>query len=124
MSDTRSSQRSLLMIGEQRAVRSFLRCEPLVRGPLEVELRESAPTTDPRSGQRIGVPPLVVLWVWERPHAVRVRSVIAVNRFPPNPRLVEVLEEEAGLAGLPVERVHEAGLWRLFHRPPRPRLAR
>src|SRR4051794_33959644 len=112
------------MIGEQRAVRSFLRCEPLVRGPLEVELRDSPPTTDPRSGQRVGVPPLVVLWVWERPHAVRVRSVIAVNRFPPTPGLVELLEEHAEAVGIPVERVHEAGLWRLFPRPPRPRLAR
>jgi hypothetical protein len=112
------------MIGEQRAVRSFLRCEPLVRGPLEVELRESAPTTDPRSGRRVGVPPLIVLWVWERPHAVRVRSVIAINRFPPQPRLVELLEAQAEASGLPIERVPEAGLWRLFHRPPRPRLAR
>jgi hypothetical protein len=112
------------VIGEQRAVRSFLRCEPLVRGPLEVELRDSPPTTDPRSGRRVAVPPLVVLWVWERPHAVRVRSVIAVNRFPPNTHLVELIEDQALAAGLPLERVHEAGLWRLFHRPPRPRLAR
>jgi hypothetical protein len=112
------------MIGEQRAVRAFLRCEPFVAGALEVELLECAPTTDPRSGQTIPVPPLVVLWVWERPHAVRVRSLIAVNRFPPNSRLVNLIEDQALAAGLPVEPVHEAGLWRLFHRPPRPRLAR
>ena len=112
------------MIGEDRAIRAFLRWEPMVRGPLEVEIRDSAPTTDPRSGQQVAVPPLVVLWVWERPHAVRVRSLVAVNRFPPNPRLVSLLETSALAAGLPVERVHEAGLWRLFHRPPRPRLAR
>jgi hypothetical protein len=111
------------VIGEQRAVRSFLRCEPMVRGPLEVELRECAPTTDPRSGRPIPVPPLVVLWVWERPHAVRVRSLVVVSRFPPNTRLASLLEGDARACGLPVERVHEAGLWRLFHRPPRPRLA-
>ena len=112
------------MIGEQRAVRSFLRWEALVQGPLEVELRESPPTTDPRSGRRVGVPPLVILWVWERPQAVRIRTVIAVNRFPANARLVELLERQAKVSGLPLERVPEAGLWRLFHRPPRPRLAR
>src|SRR5215211_4372279 len=112
------------MIGEQRAISAFLSCEPLVRGALEVELRESSPTTDPRSGRQVGVPPLVVLWVWERPHAVRLRSGVAVSRFPPNPRLVELLEQQAELAGVPIERVTEAGLWRLFHRPPRPRLAR
>jgi hypothetical protein len=111
------------VIGEQRAVRSFLRCEAMVRGPLEVELRANPPTTDPRSGAPVPVPPLVVLWVAERPHAVRVRNVIAVNRFPPSVRLVELLEERALAAGLPVEPVPEAGLWRLFHRPPRPRLA-
>jgi hypothetical protein len=116
--------RWLSMIGEQRAIRSFLRWEALVQGPLEVELRESAPTTDPRSGRRVGVPPLVILWVWERPQAVRMRTVIAVNRFPANARLVELLERQAEVSGLPVERVPEAGLWRLFHRPPRPRLAR
>src|SRR3954463_7784253 len=103
------------MIGEQRAVRSFLRCETLVRGPLGAGRGESAPTTDPRSGRRVGVPPLIVLWVWERPHAVRVRSVIAVNRFPPQARVVEMLEDQAAASGLPLERVHEAGLWRLFH---------
>jgi len=112
------------VIGEQRAVRSFLRCEPFVQGPLEVELRECPPTTDPRSGRPVPVPPLIVLWVWERPHAVRIRSLIAVNRFPPNSRLVNMLEDHALAAGLPIEPVHEAGLWRLFHRPPRPRLAR
>src|SRR5512132_2382869 len=103
------------MIGEERAVHAFLRCERMVRGPLEIELRDCPPTTDPRSGRVVAVPPLVVLWVWERPHAVRVRTLIAVNRFPPNARLVTLLEDRALLAGVPVERVHEAGLWRLFH---------
>jgi hypothetical protein len=112
------------VIGEQRVVRSFLRSEPTVQGPLEVEVRESAPTTDPRSGEPVAVPPLVVLWAWDRPHAVRVRSLVAVNRFPPNGRLVNLLENQAPAAGLAVQPVHEARLWRLFHRPPRPRLAR
>jgi hypothetical protein len=111
------------VIGEQRAIRSFLRCEPFLRGPLEVELRENPATTDPRSGDLISVPPLVILWQWERPHAVRVRTVVAINRFPPNVTLADLLEERATVAGLPVERVPEAGLWRLFHRPPRARLA-
>ena len=111
------------MIGEQRAVRAFLRCETTVRGGLEVELRDSMPTTDPRSGDLIPVPPLVVLWAEERPHAVRIRSVVAVNRFPPNAHLVSLVEGEAELSGLSVERVWEAGLWRLFSQPPRPWIA-
>jgi len=111
------------MIGEQLAVRAFLRYEATVRGRLQVELRESMSTTDPRSGELIPVPPLVVLWAEERPHAVRLRSVVAVNRFPPNAHLATLLEAEAGLAGLSVERVWEAGLWRLFSQPPRPWVA-
>ena len=111
------------MIGEQRAAQAFLRCEAMLRGPLEVELRENPSTTDPRSGDLIAVPPLVVLWVWERPHAVRVRSVVVVNRFPANVVLADLLEERAMIAGLPVERVPEAGLWRLFHQPPSIQLA-
>jgi hypothetical protein len=112
------------MIGEQRAVRSFLRCEPMVQGPLEVELRQCAPTTDPRSGRPVPVPPLVVLWVWEKPHAVRVRSLIAISRFPPNGRLVRLLEGTALAAGLTILPIQEADLWRLFPSPPRPRLTR
>ena len=38
---------------------------------IEVEVRPSAPTTDPRSGWPLVVPPLVILWVGERPLAVR-----------------------------------------------------
>ena len=44
-----------LVIGERRAVQAFLGAKPLSRGPLEVELRESPPTTDPRSGRPLGV---------------------------------------------------------------------
>jgi hypothetical protein len=112
------------VIGEQRAVRAFLACEPLVRGSLKVELRESPPTTDPRSGRPVAVPPLVLLWVEDRPLAVRVRSLIAISRSPASLRLVALLEDRALAAGLPVERVWEAGLWRLFSQPPRPWLLR
>jgi hypothetical protein len=111
------------VIGEQRAVGAFLRCEPLVRGALEVEVRECEPTTDPRSGKPVAVPPLVILWVEDRPHAVRVRSLVAVNRLPLNTRVLARLEAELLAAGVAVERVYEGGLWRLFQRPPQPRLA-
>jgi hypothetical protein len=112
------------VIGERRAVQAFLGAKPLSRGPLEVELRESPSTTDPRSGQPMLVPPVVVLWIEERPVAVRVRTVVAISRFPPEPRLVSMLEADCLAAGLAVERLPEAGLWRLFAHPPRPRLAR
>ena len=112
------------MIGERRAVQAFLQARPLSRGPLEVELREAAQTSDPRSGEPVLVPPLVVLWIEERPVAVRVRTVVAISRFPPEPRLVSMLEADCLAAGLAVERIPEAGLWRLFAQPPRPRLAR
>ena len=112
------------VIGERRAVQAFLEAKPLSRGPLEVELRESQPTTDPRSGQPLLVPPVVVLWIEERPVAVRVRTVVAISRFPPEPRLVSMVEADCLAAGLSVERMPEAGLWRLFAHPPRPRLAR
>ena len=112
-----------LVIGERRAVQAFLGAKPLSRGPVEVELRESSPTTDPRSGKPVLVPPVVVLWIEERPVAVRVRTVVAMSRFPPEPRLVTMLEAECLAAGLAVERMPEAGLWRLFSHPPRPRLA-
>ena len=111
------------VIGERRAVQAFLGAKPLSRGPLEVELRESPSTTDPRSGQPMLVPPVVVLWIEERPVAVRVRTVVAISRFPPEPRLVAMLEADCLAAGLAVERMPEAGLWRLFAHPPRPRLA-
>ena len=111
------------VIGERRAVQAFLGAKELTRGPLEVEVRESPPTTDPRSGQPLLVPPVVVLWIEERPVAVRMRSVVAISRFPPQPRLVTILEADCLAAGLAVERLPEAGLWRLFAQPPRPRLA-
>jgi hypothetical protein len=95
----------------------------MTRGPVEVELRESQPTTDPRSGVPLSVPPIAVLWVAERPVAVRLRGVVAVSRFPPDPRLGTLLEGESLAAGLAVERMPESGLWRLFSQPPRPRLA-
>jgi hypothetical protein len=112
------------MIGEQGTVRAFLRCEEVVRGPFEVELRDSPPTTDPRSGAPIPVPPLVILWIEERPLAVRIRQVVAISRFAPNTRLAALVEGDSLAGGLVVERVCEAGLWRLFSRPPRPFLAR
>ena len=112
-----------IVIGERRAVQAFLGAKELARGPLEVEVRESPPTTDPRSGQPLLVPPVVVLWIEERPVAVRMRNVVAISRFPPEPRLVTVLEADCLAAGLSVERIPEAGLWRLFAQPPRPRLA-
>ena len=111
------------MIGDRRAVQAFLQSKALSRGPLEVELRESPHTSDPRSGKPMLVPPLVVLWIEERPVAVRVRTVVAISRFPPEPRLVAMLEADCLAARLAVERIPEAGLWRLFSQPPRPRLA-
>jgi hypothetical protein len=112
-----------MVIGERRAVQAFLGAKERARGPLEVEVRESPPTTDPRSGRPLLVPPVVVLWIEERPVAVRMRSVVAISRFPPQPRLVTMLEADCLAAGLAVERLPEAGLWRLFAQPPRPRLA-
>jgi hypothetical protein len=108
------------VIGEASGVRAFLRAEPFTRGPVAVELREMAPTTDPRSGRMLLVPPVVVLWWEERPLAVRVRTVVALSTFPPNPRLATLVEGDCLAAGLGVERMVEAGLWRLFARPPRP----
>jgi len=84
-------------------------------------VRPSEPTTDPRSGWPLNVPPLVILWVGERPLAVRLRSVVAISRFATNPRLANLLENEASANGFAVERMPEAGLWRLFSQPPRPR---
>jgi hypothetical protein len=112
------------VIGARKAVQAFLEARPMSRGPLEVELRELPPTTDPRSGLPVAVPPLVVLWLEERPLAVRIRDVVALSRFPPEPRLGTVIEGDCLAVGLSVERVCEAGLWRLFSVPPRPRLAR
>jgi hypothetical protein len=109
------------VIGEQRAVRAFLAGQDLVRGEIEVEVRLSPSTSDPRSGRPMAVPPLVILWAGERPLAVRLRSVVAVSRFATMPRLATLLEGEAATAGFAVERIAEAGLWRLFSQPPRPR---
>ena len=111
------------MIGEQRIVRSFLRGEPLTRGQLEVELRPSPPTTDPRSGRPMSVPPLSILWVEERPLAVRVRNVVVLSSFPSLPRLATLVESTANASGLAVEQLTEAAVWRTFAQPPRPRLA-
>lgn len=90
---------------------------------MEVELRECPPTSDPRSGQPVLVPPMVIMWTGERPLAVRLRSVVAVSRFAMLPSVAATLEAEARAAGFAVERMAEAGLWRLFSQPPRPRLA-
>ena len=111
------------MIGDRRVVRAFMRAQPMREGNVELERRESPPTTDPRSGREVPVPPLVIMWTRERPLAVRVRTVVAINSFPPAPGLASHLQGEAHAAGLAVEPVCEAGLWRLFSRPPRPRLA-
>jgi hypothetical protein len=111
------------MIGDQRAVRAFLKAEDLMRGSLKVELRESEPTSDPRSGRLVPVPPIVIMWWEERPLAVRLRLLVAMSRFPSNDRLASLLENELIAVGLPVQRVPEAALWRLFAAPPRPRLA-
>jgi hypothetical protein len=111
------------MLGEQRAVRAFLKAENLMRGSLKIELRTSDPTSDPRSGQLVPVPPLVIMWWEDRPVAVRLRLLVALSRFPPNDRLANLLEDELMATGLPVQRVPEAALWRLFAAPPRPRLA-
>jgi hypothetical protein len=109
------------VIGEQRAVRAFLQAEAYSRGELEVETRPWPPTTDPRSGRVLPVPPLVILWSAERPTAVLLRSVVAVSNFAMLPRLASLLEAEARTAGFAVQRMPEAGLWRLFSQPPRPR---
>ena len=102
-------------------MRAFIDAEELVRDEIEVEVRASAPTTDPRSGWPMTVPPLVILWVGERPLAVRLRAVVAISRFPTNARMANLVEGEASAAGFAVERMAEAGLWRLFSQPPRPR---
>ncbi len=104
-------------------MQAFLEATPFSRGSLEVELRELPPTTDPRSGEPLPVPPMVVLWLEERPLAVRIRDVVALSRFPPEPHLATLVEGDCLAAGLAVEHMCEAGLWRLFAAPPRPRLA-
>src|SRR3712207_2623697 len=111
------------VIGERRAVQAVLGAKAPSRGPLEDEPGDPPPTTDPRNGKPMTVPPVVVLWIEERPVAVRVRTVVAISRFPPEPRMVAMLEADCLAAGLGVERMPEAGLWRLFAHPPRPRLA-
>ena len=92
-----------------------------MREEIEVEVRPSSPTADPRSGWPLSVPPLIILWVGERPLAVRLRSVVAISRFPTNPRLANLIEGESSALGFAIERMPEAGLWRLFSQPPRPR---
>ena len=102
-------------------MRALLGGKEYVRGELEVEVRASQPTSDPRSGRQIAVPPLVILWAAERPLAVKLRNAVAVSRFATMPRLAGLVETEAADAGFLVERIPEAGLWRLFAQPPRPR---
>ena len=89
------------MIGEQRSVRAFLEAGGARAGKeIEVEVRPSLPTTDPRSGWPLTVPPLVILWVGERPLAVRLRSVVAISRFPTNPPPGHLIEGESQRDGL------------------------
>ena len=64
-------------------MRAFLEAEELVREEIEVEVRPSSPTTDPRSGWPLTVPPLVILWVGERPLAVRLRPWWRSAASPP-----------------------------------------
>jgi hypothetical protein len=109
------------VIGEQRAVRAFLKGSVFARGELEVEVRDSAPTSDPRSERPMAVPPLVILWAGERPLAVRLRSVVAISRFATMPRVASLLDGEAHSSGFAVQQMPESGLWRLFAQPPRPR---
>ena len=45
------------------------------------------------------MPPLVILWVGERPLAVRLRSVVAVSRFATHPRVANLVEGEASAMG-------------------------
>ena len=102
-------------------MRALLVGEEYVRGELEVEVRAHEPTSDPRSGHPLAVPPLAILWSGERPLAVKLRSVVALSRFATMPRVANLVECEALAAGFLVERMPEAGLWRLFSQPPRPR---
>jgi hypothetical protein len=108
----------------RRAVQAFLDSKPMISGPLEVELRELDPTTDPRSGLEVEVPPMAVLWVEERPLAVRLRDVVALSPSPSEPGLSVLVEADCVAAGLAVEHMGEAGLWRLFSAPARPGLPR
>ena len=55
---------------------------------------------------------------------MRLRALVAISRFPADSRISMLIESEALLAGLPVERVWEAELWRLFSQPPRPWIVR
>ena len=108
----------------ERVIDAFFRCEEFQSGTgVDVETREMPPTTDPRSGQPVWVPPVVILWDHERPLAVRVRSVIALNSYTSEPDLTNVIEGCADAYGLPIERITEAGLWRLFQTPPQLRAA-
>ena len=102
-------------------MRALLGGAEYTRGELEVELRHSHSTSDPRSGRQIAVHPLAILWAAERPLAVKLRNAVAVSRFATRPRVANLVESESMAAGVLVERVPEAGLWRLFSQPPRPR---
>ncbi len=112
------------MIGMRKAVQAFLEERRARGGPLEVELRELDPTTDPRSGVPLEVPPMVVLWLEERPLAVRLRNIVALSPSPAHPAISIAVEADCLAAGLEVEHMGEAGLWRLFSPPAGARLAR
>ncbi len=107
------------MIGIRVAIQAFLESTAFRGGQLEVELRELEATTDPRSGAEVEVPPMVVLWVEERPLAVRLREVVALSPSPSDPGLSAAVESGCLGGGLAVERTGEAGLWRLFSAPAR-----
>jgi hypothetical protein len=109
------------VVAEQRAVRSLLSGCRFVSGEVEVEVRESPPTTDPRSDRPMPVPPMVILWAGDRPLAVRLRSAVVVSRFATMPGLASLIEGEAPASGFAVERMAESGLWLLFAQPPPPR---
>lgn len=110
------------MIGEQRAARAFLRAERFDSGSLTVEVRPSAPTTDPRGGAPVAVPPLVILWIEDRPLAVLLRGVVATSTMAQSSRLGVMVAERALAAGLPIEHLSESALWRLFSRRQGPRM--
>jgi hypothetical protein len=112
------------MISEQRAARAFLRAQRLDAGSLTVEVRQSPPTSDPRCGSPVAVPPLVILWVEDRPLAVLLRGVVATSTMAQSSRLGVLVAERALAAGLPIEHLSEAALWRLFSRRQRSRIAR
>lgn len=108
------------MIDRRRAVRAFLARAPTSLPPLEVELRELPPASDPRSRRPLSTPPLAILWWRERPFAVRLRNVVALCDPAPDAELAALVAADAEASGLAVERTTETRLWRLFLRPSPP----